>query len=234
MVKEVRVVDRDTLVSVELGAGAHGVLEELQKKLGKTRSEIIRSAVLGYAACELWKIKVRDLPKVRKKAGFKLTREQRERLKEFHARLNKKADSKPYWPAVYSCMKVIMDGGYAFDDIMGALECAAEDDLVKAKMLQGFPIPLHSLLSEKMFARLIELSNNKVIDEACVGTVELVDVKNEAMSVLAESHASPSAKAKVYDTIQWAESKDEVQLIIHNFMAAENAIAAMTLKGESE
>lgn len=227
--------ERCTMISVELGEGAYGVLEELQGKLKKTRSEIIRSAVLGYAACELWKIKVKDLPKVRKKApSFKLTRAQRERLVEFHARLNKKTDSKPYWPAVYSCMKVIMDGGYTFDDIIGALECAAEDDLVKAKQISGFPIPLHSLLSEKMFARLIELSNHRLMGGVVTDTVELFDVKNEALSVLAESHAAPSTKAKIYDTIQWAETKDEVQLIIHNFMAAENAIAAMTLKGVSE
>ena len=226
--------ERCTMISVELGEGAYGVLEELQKKLKKTRSEIIRSAVLGYAACELWKIKVRDLPKAKKATAFKLTSTQRERLKEFHARLNKKADSKPYWPAVYSCMKTIMGGGYSFADVMTALGSAADDDLVKAKMVTGAPIPLHSLLSEKMFARLVEIAANKVIDDAESDTVELVDVKNEALSVLAESLASPSMKAAVYDKIQWADNKAEVQLILHNFMAVENEIAAMTLKGEEE
>jgi hypothetical protein len=78
------------------------------------------------------------------------------------------------------------------------------------------------------------LAANKVIEEATEDTEQLVDVKNEALSTLATIEANPGTKAEVYDKIQWAETKEEVQQIMHDFFQAMNEVARRQLLNKGE
>jgi Arc/MetJ-type ribon-helix-helix transcriptional regulator len=227
--------DRRYLVSVDLGAGAYGVLEELTK-LGKNRSELIRSAVLFYAAAEGWNIKIKALPmKKVEKPKFKVSREERTKLIELYKQINgipATEPAKPYWPAIYTCLKKLYSEGFSFDEIESALAVAPKDDLVAEKLRQGTRVPINSLLSEKMFARLQAASEKAMQAERKIEIETLASIKAEAIEAIMGTTAMTPQKAEAYDLIQGSTTIADVQKRLGNFMVKEAEAAEKKLRGE--
>lgn len=213
-------------ITVDLGPAAHGALDEMMAETDLNRSEVVRMVIemanlLGLVA--KWDELSQQLsqqvipslgqgPSVKKKKLKQMTEYEKDVIAAWRRAFS--TEAKFYPPPAAQTIRAAISNGLSYQDLIGCLEVAPQDDYIQSILVKGrIPQP-HECLSEKVLGRLMPLSQLKKKDDLNKVKLSLEStVKPAAVMALREAGLDQETFATAWQMIQDAKSQADVESI---------------------
>lgn len=218
--------DRPYHLTVDLGAAAHGALEEMVVATDLNKSEVVRMVIemanlLGLVghwdqlSQQLAQQVIPSLgrsPSVKKKTLKAFTEAEQAVIAAWREGMD--TDRKFYIPPAANAIRNAQNNGLSCQDLVACMLIAPQDSVVQGWLLQGHVPQPHELLSDKMLGRLIPLAEDAKKEEVARARMSLEStLKPTALAVLKEAGITGDSYALAWKMIQDAQSEQDVEII---------------------